>query len=92
MKNPEQDYRRGRIWAQMNCLVYEALCEAGMQEKRRILALSSRKLLLKGWEAHGHVHENYSGVDGCGCDKPDSNNFYHWGGLLGYIAITELQP
>lgn len=89
---PDQDYWRGRIWAPMNYLVYEALCEAGMEKERRILAVSSRRLLLKEWEEHGHVHENYSGVDGCGCDKPNSNNFYHWGGLLGYIAITELRP
>ena len=29
------------------------------------------------------------GVNGEGCDKPNSNNFYHWGGLLGYVAIRE---
>ena len=22
-----------------------------------------------------------------GCDKPNSNNFYHWGGLLACVAI-----
>ena len=72
----------------MNYLVYEALCEAGMEQEKLLLAESSRKLLLKEWEEHGHVHENYSGVNGEGCDKPNSNNFYHWGGLLGYIAIV----
>lgn len=25
--------------------------------------------------------------DGWGCDKPNSNNFYHWGGLLACVAI-----
>ncbi len=86
---PDQDYWRGRIWAPMNYLVYEALCEAGMEQEKLLLAESSRKLLLKEWEEHGHVHENYSGVNGEGCDKPNSNNFYHWGGLLGYIAIVQ---
>lgn len=86
---PDQNYWRGRIWAPMNYLVYEALCEAGMKAERKLLAESSRKVLLKEWEEHGHVHENYSGYDGQGCDKPNSNNFYHWGGLLGYIAIKE---
>ena len=86
---PDQDYWRGRIWAPMNYLVYEALTEAGMEEEMRLLAESSRKVLLKEWEEHGHVHENYSGYDGQGCDKPNSNNFYHWGGLLGYIAIKQ---
>ena len=86
---PDQDYWRGRIWAPMNYLVYEALSEAGMEEEMRLLAESSRRVLLKEWEEHGHVHENYSGYDGEGCDKPNSNNFYHWGGLLGYIAIKQ---
>jgi hypothetical protein len=86
---PDQDYWRGRIWAPMNYLVYEALTEAGMEDEMRLLAESSRRVLLKEWEEHGHVHENYSGYDGEGCDKPNSNNFYHWGGLLGYIAIRQ---
>ena len=86
---PDQDYWRGRIWAPMNYLVYEALCQAGMEPEKQLLAASSRKVLLKEWEEHGHVHENYSGYDGQGCDKPNSNNFYHWGGLLGYIAIRQ---
>lgn len=86
---PDQDYWRGRIWAPMNYLVYEALSEAGMEEEKKLLAASSRKLLLKEWEEHGHVHENYNGTTGEGCDKPNSNNFYHWGGLLGYIAVMQ---
>ena len=86
---PDQDYWRGRIWAPMNYLVYEALTEAGMTEEMRALADSSRRLLLKEWEEHGHVHENYNGTTGEGCDKPNSNNFYHWGGLLGYIAVMQ---
>ena len=86
---PDQDYWRGRIWAPMNYLVYEALARADMTKEMEILADSSRRILLKEWEEHGHVHENYSGIDGAGCDKPNSNNFYHWGGLLGYIAILE---
>ena len=86
---PDQDYWRGRIWAPLNYLVYEALDHAGMAKERSLLAASSRKVLLMEWEEHGHVHENYSGIDGIGCGKPNSNNFYHWGGLLGYVAILE---
>ena len=86
---PDQDYWRGRIWAPMNYLVYEALCAAGMEKEKQLLADSSRMVLLGEWNEHGHVHENYSGWDGQGCDKPNSNNFYHWGGLLGYVAIAQ---
>ena len=87
----DQDYWRGRIWAPLNYLVYEALTEAGMEKETALLADSSRRLLLKEWEAEGHVHENYNGTTGWGCDKPNSNNFYHWGGLLGYVAIKETE-
>ena len=85
---PDQDYWRGRIWAPMNYLVYEALTEAGMTREARLLAQSSKRILLGEWLQRGHVHENYSGNDGTGCHET-SNSFYHWGGLLGYIAITE---
>ena len=87
----DQDYWRGRIWGPMNFLVYEALTEAGMEEAAQTLADASEALLLKEWNAHGHVHENYNGITGWGCDKPNSNNFYHWGGLLGHIAIVQSQ-
>lgn len=87
---PEQSYWRGSIWAPLNCLVYEALTQAGMKREARLLAQSSRKVLLGEWLEKGHVHENYSGIDGTGCHER-SSSFYHWGGLLGYIAITESQ-
>jgi hypothetical protein len=51
------------------------------------LAVKSEELLLKEWREHGHVHENYSGIDGRGCGVGNSDKFYHWGGLLAYIAI-----
>ena len=86
---PEQTYWRGRIWAPMNYLVYEALKEAGMTHEAQLLAQSSRRILLDEWSRRGHVHENYSGIDGSGCHSR-SDSFYHWGGLLGYIAVTEL--
>jgi putative isomerase len=43
----------------------------------------------KEWQDHGHVHENYNGDTGEGCDVRNSDRFYHWGGLLGTIAFLE---
>ncbi|MCR5782411.1 MAG: hypothetical protein K6G90_06690 [Clostridia bacterium] len=85
----DQDYWRGRIWPPMNYLVYEALRFSGMKNEMRLLAESSRNILLREWREHGHVHENYSGIDGSGCGVENSCSFYHWGGLLGYIAIIQ---
>ncbi len=85
----DQDYWRGRIWPPMYLLVYEALHFCGIKKVAGLLASSAREILLREWLEHGHVHENYSGIDGSGCGVENSCCFYHWGGLLGYIAIVE---
>ncbi|MFO8007527.1 MAG: trehalase family glycosidase [Candidatus Brocadiia bacterium] len=85
----DQTYWRGRVWAPMNQIVYWGLTEYDLPEARRRLAEASARLLLKEWREHGHVHENYNSKTGEGCDSDSSNRFYHWGGLLGLIALTE---
>jgi putative isomerase len=86
---PEQTYWRGRIWAPMNFLVYLGLRRYDLPEARRDLAQKSLQLLLNEWRARGHVHENYNPDTGEGCDMPNSDRFYHWGGLLGLVACIE---
>lgn len=86
---PEQNYWRGRIWAPMNFLAYMALKGSGQERAAADLAERSEKLLLKEWLEKGHVHENYCANTGEGCNSPHSDSFYHWGGLLGYIALIE---
>lgn len=86
---PEQNYWRGRIWAPMNFLAYLALKNAGQSEAAKDLADRSEKLILKEWLEKGHVHENYCANTGEGCNSPYSDAFYHWGGLLSYIALLE---
>mmetsp|Transcript_71107 Transcript_71107/g.189634 ORF Transcript_71107/g.189634 Transcript_71107/m.189634 type:complete len:88 (-) Transcript_71107:56-319(-) len=75
----------------MNYLVYRGLAHAKyrhletVMQARGALVASSQALLLGEWLDMGHVHENY-GPNGAGYSR-DSNPFYHWGGLLGYVAI-----
>ncbi len=83
----DQNYWRGRIWAPTNFLAYAAMKHAGLKKECADLAEKSEELILKEWREHGHVHENYSGDDGTGCGVGNSDKFYHWGGLLAYIAI-----
>lgn len=83
----DRSYWRGRIQAPMNLPVYESFKDASLTADAKILAAKSRDLLLQEWNAHGHIHENYSGDDGWGCGVGNSDKFYHWGGLLGYMAI-----
>lgn len=84
---PDQNYWRGRIWAPTNYLAYAAMKYAGLKKECDDLARKSEELILKEWRLHGHVHENYSGYDGMGCGIRSSDKFYHWGGLLAYIAL-----
>ncbi|WP_391571363.1 trehalase family glycosidase [Cohnella sp.] len=86
---PDQEYWRGRIWAPMNLLVYLGLRSQGETETARLLADKSAELILKEWAAHGHVHENYNGNTGEGCDVITSDRYYHWGGLLALIALMD---
>jgi glycogen debranching enzyme len=86
---PEQNYWRGRIWAPMNLLAYLGLRRYDLPQARADLAGKSRALLLQEWLEHGHVHENYNADTGQGCDVRNSDRFYHWGGLLGTVAMIE---
>ena len=86
---PDQDYWRGRIWAPMNFLVYLGIRNYQLPEAQKRLAEKSKDLLLKEWLQHGHVHENYNADTGEGCDKNNSDRFYHWGALLGIIPLIE---
>ncbi|MBP7401593.1 MAG: hypothetical protein KBA30_03165 [Clostridia bacterium] len=86
---PDNDYWRGRIWAPMNFLVYLGLRKYDLPEARRAMADKSAALLLKEWRECGHIHENYNADTGEGCDVPNSDSFYHWGGLLALIPLME---
>jgi len=88
----DQDYWRGRIWGPMNYLVYLGLGNYDFPEARREFAQKSYALFLKEWSEKGHVHENYNAILGTGDDVDNSDRFYHWGALLGYIEYLENEP
>jgi hypothetical protein len=88
----DQDYWRGRIWGPMNYLVYLGLRNYDDLEARRDFAQKSYALFLKEWKEQGHVHENYNATLGAGDDVANSDRFYHWGALLGYIEFLEEGP
>jgi putative isomerase len=85
----DNNYWRGRIWPPFNFLAYLGLRRAGFHTECRELAGKSKRLLLHEWRTHGHVHENYNADTGQGCDVPNSDPFYHWGGLLAWIALDD---
>jgi hypothetical protein len=74
----------------MNFLVYLGMRNYPLDQARRDLVEKSKALILKEWQEKGHVHENYNADTGEGCDKTTSSDaLYHWGGLLGFMALIE---
>ena len=67
-----------------------ASCRPG---RGRDFAQKSYDLFLKEWKENGHVHENYNAMTGTGDDVSNSDRFYHWGALLGYVQyMQQSQP
>jgi hypothetical protein len=85
----DQNYWRGRIWGPMNYLVYLGLENYDDADTRKEFAQKSYALFLKEWTQNGHVHENYNAILGSGDDVTNSDRFYHWGALLGYVEYLE---
>lgn len=83
----EQQYWRGRIWAPLNTIVYYALRDAGFYGEAKLLAEKGEKMLLHVWKKESRIYENYGAIDGQGDSARQSDAFYHWGALLGYLAI-----
>jgi len=83
----EQHYWRGRIWGPLNAIVYLALKDASLYGEAKLLAEKSERLFLQAWKKQRRIYENYGAIDGLGDSARQSDAFYHWGALLGYIAI-----
>ena len=85
----ENNYWRGRIWAPMNFLVYLGLRNYRLENARKDLVQKSRELFLEQWRKNGYVCENYNAKTGECDDVKNSDLFYHWGGLLGFMTIMD---
>jgi putative isomerase len=88
----DQNYWHGRIWGPMNYLVFLGLCNyqgKRIEEARRELVQRSFALFSAEWKEKGHVHENYNAITGNGDDVTNSDKFYHWGALLGYMEYMD---
>lgn len=85
----DNTYWRGRIWGPTNFLVYLGLMNYDCADVREQLADKSLKLLMKDWTVRGYIFENWNSVTGIGDDVENSDKFYHWGALLGYISLLE---
>ena len=86
----DNHYWRGRIWAHLNMLVYLGIRNYDLPNAQKDMVEKSKKLLLKTWMADKHVCENYNADNGLGGEAGTwSDEFYHWGALLGFIDLID---
>lgn len=90
----DQHYWRGRIWGPTNFLVYLGLRNYPDASVRKALIKKSAKLMMKGWNENGYIFENWNAITGegfapGGFAMGNSDGFYHWGTLLGFMSLME---
>ena len=83
-------YWRGRIWPNVNYLVWRALRRTGHDAQATLMAKQSLKLFLQNWRTNRIAAENYNATTGEAMDQGDTDPFYIWAGLLPLMAVSEL--
>jgi putative isomerase len=87
---PRQNYWKGAVWPPLNFIVYLGLRKYGFDTVDRELARTSDAILLRGWDEHGIICENYSAITGTGDDpRLSSDPFHSWGALMGIMSMIQ---
>ncbi|WP_426034703.1 MGH1-like glycoside hydrolase domain-containing protein [Cypionkella sp. TWP1-2-1b2] len=83
-------YWRGRIWPNINYLVWLGLRRSGHYAEASLLAEQSLNLFLQNWRTNRIAAENYNATTGEAMDQGDTDPFYIWAGLLPLMAVSAL--
>jgi putative isomerase len=84
----ENVYWRGRIWPNVNYLVWLGLKRYGFVDEAGNLMEQSKRLFLKSWRGSRIAAENYNSQTGEAMDQGDTDPFYIWAGLLPLMAMS----
>ncbi|MGO8089499.1 trehalase family glycosidase [Rhizobium leguminosarum] len=83
-------YWRGRIWPNVNYMVWLGLRRYGFVAAASKLASQSYDLFMKNWREHRIASENYNAVTGEAMDQGDTDPFYIWAAMLPLMAASEI--
>jgi putative isomerase len=86
----ENVYWRGRIWPNVNYLVWLGLRRYGFDRQALELAGKSYDLFMQNWKEHRIAAENYNSDNGEAMDQGDTDPFYIWSALLPLMAVEEI--
>lgn len=83
-------YWRGRIWPNVNYMVWLGLRRYGFHAEATRLAEMSHDLFMQSWREHRIAAENYNATTGESMDQGDTDPFYIWAALLPLMAVGEI--
>jgi putative isomerase len=83
-------YWRGRIWPNVNYMVWLGLRRYGFLAEAKTLADQSHALFMQSWEGRRIAAENYNATTGEPLDQGDTDPFYIWAALLPLMAVGEV--
>lgn len=83
-------YWRGRIWPNVNYMVWLGLRRYGFTAAASKLASQSYDLFMMSWSRDRIASENYNAMTGEAMDQGDTDPFYIWAALLPLMATGEI--
>jgi putative isomerase len=87
---PDNVYWRGRIWPNVNYVVWLGLKRYGFLGEAASLAERSYDLFMRSWRKDRIAAENYNAETGEALDQGDTDPFYIWAALLPMMAVEEI--
>jgi putative isomerase len=86
----ENVYWRGRIWPNVNFMVWLGLKRYRFDAEASHLAEQSYDLFMRSWRDRRIAAENYNATTGEAMDQGDTDPFYIWAALLPLMAVEEI--
>jgi putative isomerase len=86
----ENIYWRGRVWANVNFMIWQGLRRYGFESDATKLAKDSVSLFNQSWVADRLCGENYNAETGEITDRSETDPFYTWGAMLPLLGVLEV--
>lgn len=86
----ENVYWRGRVWPNVNFMVWQGLRRYGFDQEATNLATQSIALFNQSWVTDRLCGENYNAETGEITDRSETDPFYTWGAMLPLMGVLDV--